>query len=102
MSGPMSGSAETIEHFLEHAEIPFKRVADGQWAAQLRGDRKHTIPLGIALSGKRVLFEAFFMRRPQENREEFDELLLRRNMRAYGVHFAIYQQRDVFLVRARA
>jgi len=98
----MSGAAETIEHFLEQAEIPSKRVADGQWAAQLRGERKHTIPLGIALSGDRVLFESFFIRRPQENREEFYELLLRRNMRAYGIHFAVDAQGDVFLVGARA
>jgi len=98
----MSGAAETIEHFFEHAEIPFKRVADGAWAAQLSGERKHTIPLGIALSGDRVLFESFFMRRPQENGEQFYELLLRRNMRAYGVHFAVDPQGDVFLVGARA
>jgi hypothetical protein len=98
----MSGAAETIEHFLEQAEITFKRVADGQWAAQLHGDRKHTIPVGIALSGDRVLIESFFMRRPQENREEFYELLLRRNRRAYGVHFAVDAEGDVFLVGARA
>jgi hypothetical protein len=98
----MSGAAETIEHFLENAEITFKRVADGQWAAQLHGERKHTIPLGIALSGDRVIFESFFMRRPQENRDDFYELLLRRNMRAYGVHFAVDAQGDVFLVGARA
>jgi hypothetical protein len=98
----MSGAAETIDLFLENAEIPFKRVADGQWAAQLHGERKHTIPLGIALSGDRVIFESFFMRRPQENRDDFYELLLRRNMRAYGVHFAVDAQGDVFLVGARA
>jgi hypothetical protein len=50
----------------------------------------------------RVIFESFFMRRPQENRGDFYELLLRRNMRAYGVHFAVDAQGDVFLVGARA
>jgi hypothetical protein len=98
----MSGAAEAIEHFLENAEIPFKRVADGQWAGQLNGERKHTIPFGIALSGDRVIFESFFMRRPQENLVDFYELLLRRNMRTYGVHFAVDAQGDVFLVGARA
>src|SRR5438874_13775720 len=91
-----------IERFLEQADIPYKHVAEGRWAAQLRGERKHTIPLGVALSSDRVVFESFFMRRPQENREQFYELLLRRNMRAYGVHFAVDAQGDVFLVGARA
>ena len=98
----MAGAAEAIERFFEQADIPYKRVAEGQWAAQLRGDRKLTIPLGIALSGDRVVFESFFMRRPQENLAEFYEMLLRRNARAYGVHFALDPQGDVFLVGARA
>ncbi|MGZ4141905.1 MAG: YbjN domain-containing protein [Actinomycetota bacterium] len=92
----------TIDHFLEQAGIPSKRVSETQWAAQLTGDRKLTIPLGIALSGDRVVFESFFMRKPQENAEQFYELLLRRNARAYGVHFAIDAEGDVFLVGARA
>ena len=98
----MAGAAETIERFFEQADIPYKRVGEGQWAAQLSGDRKHTIPLGVALSGDRVVFESFFMRRPQENPAAFYEMLLRRNARAYGVHFALDPQGDVFLVGARA
>lgn len=98
----MAGAAETIERFFEQADIPYKRVAEGQWAAQFSGERKHTIPLGVAISGDRVQFESFFMRRPQENREQFYEMLLRRNARAYGVHFAIDAEGDVFLVGARS
>jgi hypothetical protein len=78
----MPDAAATIDRFFEQAGIPFKRVSETQWAAQLRGERKLTIPLGIALSGERVAFESFFMRRPQENGERFYELLLRRNARS--------------------
>ena len=98
----MADTAETIEHFFEQADIPYKRVDQSTWAAQLKGDRKLTIPLGVALSGDRVVFESFFMRRPQENLDAFYEMLLRRNARAYGVHFALDAQGDVFLVGARA
>ena len=98
----MADPAETIERFFEQADIQFKRVGDGHWAAQLRGERKLTIPLGVALSGDRVIFESFFMRRPQENLAEFYEMLLRRNARAYGVHFAVDAQGDVFLIGQRA
>jgi len=94
-------AAEVIEGFLSRSEIPYKRVSENQWAAQLRGDRKLTIPVGILLSGDRVVFESFFMRRPQENAERFYEMLLRRNARAYGVHFAIDADGDVYLVGSR-
>jgi len=96
----VSGVAETIESFLANAEIPFKRVGENEWGAQLRGDRKLTIPLGIAVHGDRVVFESFFMRRPQENADRFYEMLLRRNARTFGVHFAVDAQGDVFLVGA--
>ena len=98
----MAAAAETIESFFEQADIPYKRVDEGTWAAQLNGERKQTIPLGIALSGDRVVFESFFMRRPQENLDAFYELLLRRNARAYGVHFALDAEGDVYLVGSRA
>ncbi|TMK51019.1 MAG: hypothetical protein E6G59_09250 [Actinobacteria bacterium] len=65
-----------IERFFEQADIPYKLVAEGRWAAQLRGERKHTIPLGVALSSDRVVFESFFMRRPQENKDAFYELIV--------------------------
>src|SRR5438309_2086223 len=98
----MDGIAELIEGVLERAQIPFKQAGDLQWAAQLRGERKLTIPVMITVSGERIAFESFFMRRPQENEDRFYELLLRRNMRAYGVHFALDAIGDVFLVGQRA
>ena len=94
--------ADVIEGFLSRSEIPYKRIDENQWAAQLRGDHKLTIPVGVLLAGDRVVFESFFMRKPQENAERFYEMILRRNARAYGVHFAIDADGDVYLVGARA
>ena len=90
-----------LEGFLERSEIPFKRAGEHQWGAQLRGERKLTIPILITLSADRIAFESFFMRKPRENLDRFYDLLLRRNMRAYGVHFALDATGDVFLVGAR-
>jgi hypothetical protein len=98
----MTPAAAAIESFLQRAEITYQRLDDGRWAAQLRGERKLTIPLFIALVGDRVVFESFFMRRPQENAAAFYELLLRRNRRSYGVAFAVDAEGDVSLVGQRA
>jgi hypothetical protein len=92
---------EVIEGFLETSGIPWARAGDGRWAFQLKGERKLTIPVGIAMIGERLVFESFFMRRPQENLDQFYELLLRRNMRAYGVHFALDAIGDVYIVGQR-
>ena len=95
-------AAEAVRAFLERAGIPFKEAGQGRWAAQMRGERKLTIPVLITVSADRIAFESFFMRRPQENADRFYELLLRRNMRAYGVHFSLDGDGDVYLVGARA
>lgn len=97
-----SDTAAVVEGFLTKAEIPFAPAGAGRWGAQLRGDHKHSIGFGIAMVGDLITFEAFFMRRPQENLDRFYELLLRRNLRSYGIHFALDADGDVYLVGQRA
>ena len=97
-----AGAAEAIERFLERSELPYARAGEGRWTFQLKGERKLTIPVGVAITGDRVMFESFFMRRPQENADRFYELLLRRNLRSYGVHFALDTIGDVYIVGQRA
>ena len=95
-------TSAVVEGFLTKAEIPFAPAGAGRWGAQLRGDHKHSIGFGIAIVGDSITFEAFFMRRPQENLDRFYELLLRRNLRSYGIHFALDADGDVYLVGQRA
>ncbi len=96
-----SDPAATIERFLTQSEIPFERIASGRWAAMVRGERKLTIPIVISVTGRRVTFDSFFMRRPHENAADFYELLLRRNLRAYGVAFALDADGDCHLIGQR-
>ena len=98
----MTGVAATIDGFLEGAGIAFKRVSDTTWALQLRGEHKLTIPVLITVVDDRLTFESFFMRAPLQNQDRFYDLLLRRNMRSYGVHFALDVVGDVYVVGQRA
>ena len=45
-----------------------------------------------------LLVEAFFVRRPDENGEEFYRYLMQRNARMYGVAFSADHLGDVFIV----
>lgn len=92
---------DVVEAFFTRAEIPYRRLGPSTWGAQLTGERKHSIGFGIEVAGDRIRFESFFMRRPMQNADRFYELLLRRNMRAYGVHFAVDADGDVYLVGQR-
>jgi len=91
------GPAEVVERFLTDSEIPFTRSGQDRWIAQMRGERKLTIPMVLWLSGGVLRLESFFMRRPQDNREKLYEILLRRNLRAYTVRFALDRSGDVYL-----
>jgi len=93
---------ETIDGFLERAQIEHKKVAENTWIAELHGERKLSIPITLTINGERLTLESFFMRRPQENLDRFYEMLLRRNARAYGVHFALDTTGDVYLVGQRS
>lgn len=94
----MSGPESVIESYLRDHGIQSERIAGTTWAAQLRGENKHSITVLIALRERTLVLESFFMRRPQENHDAVYGLLLRRNMRSYGVRFALDDIGDVFLV----
>jgi hypothetical protein len=65
---------------------------------QLRGDKKHSITVLLALRERTLALESFFMRRPAENHADLYAMLLRTNMRAYGIRFALDDIGDVFIV----
>ncbi|HVL32050.1 MAG TPA: YbjN domain-containing protein [Actinomycetota bacterium] len=94
--------ADLLERFFTQMEIPFVRASETQYAFQLRGERKLTIPVSVTISPSAIRFESFFMRKPQDNLVEFYEMLLRRNARAYGVSFGLDGVGDVYLVHQRA
>lgn len=92
--------ASRIERFLDQASIVFARTGPQQWAFQLAGEHKKTIPVTLTIVADSLRIESFFMRRPQDNREHFYELLLQRNARARGIAFALDADGDVYLTGA--
>ncbi len=93
----MAAPAEIIERYLRDREIRYEHLADSDWALQLRGERKHSITVLLAVRERTLALESFFMRRPEENHAELYALLLRTNKRAYGIRFALDDVGDVFI-----
>jgi hypothetical protein len=94
----VAAAAEVIESYLRDREIRAEHPTESDWALQLRGEKRHSITVLLALRERTLQVESFFMRRPAENHEEFYRMLLRANMRVYGARFAIDDIGDVFLV----
>lgn len=90
--------AEIIESYLADRDVRHERMSDADWAAQLHGEKKLSITVLLALRERTLQIESFFIRRPAENHADVYRMLLRANMRVYGVRFAIDDIGDVFLV----
>ena len=90
--------AEIIESYLTEQQIPFERAPESAWTAQLRGERKHAIPVQLMIGERTLALRSFFMRRPLENEGEFYRMLLARNMRPSRLRFAADADGDVHLV----
>jgi len=91
-------AASTIESCLSERDVRYERVSESDWAVQLRGEKKLSITVLFALRERTLQVESFFIRRPAENHAELYRLLLRTNMRIYGVRFALDDLGDIYLV----
>lgn len=94
----MPAATEIIDSYLADREVRHERVSENDWALQLRGEKKFSITVLLAVRERTLQLESFFIRRAAENHADFYRMFLRANMRVYGVRFAIDDVGDVFLV----
>ena len=93
----MADVAAVIDRYLADGAIRSQRITDNDWAVQLKGEKKLSITVLIALRERTVAFESFFIRRPAENHAELYRMLLRANTTLYGVRFSLDDIGDVYL-----
>lgn len=88
----------TILAALDDAGVAHDSPGEGQFFVTLPGTHKLATHCWLVAGRHALLVEAFVVRRPDENAEEFYRFLLRRNARTYAVSFSIDQSGDVYLV----
>jgi hypothetical protein len=89
---------ETIRTALDEAEIRYESPGEGQFFVTLPGTHKLATHCWLVVGRHALLVEAFVVRKPDENAEEFYRFLLRRNARMYAVAFSVDDTGDVYLV----
>ena len=93
----MTDPREVIEATLGELGLDFERDSHDRFVVALPGEKRLKTACWLVVGTHALEVQAFVMRKPDENREAVYEFLLQRNVRTYGVSWAIDSMGDVYL-----
>jgi Putative bacterial sensory transduction regulator len=88
----------TLGAALDGLGVSYESPQPGSYLVKLPGQHKLQTMAWLIAGAHSLQVEAFFCRQPDENHAAFYRFLLEHNARMYGVHFAVDQTGDVYLV----
>ncbi|MFZ3558951.1 YbjN domain-containing protein [Streptomyces sp. BH055] len=88
---------DIIESALKDAELEWESPEAGSYVVKLPGTRKLSTTLSLRVGRHSLSLNAFVIRHPDENEAGVHRWLLERNLRLYGVSYAVDQLGDVYL-----
>jgi hypothetical protein len=94
----MADAASIIEQVLTEAELEWESPAAGSYVVKLPGTRKLSTTVSLIVGKHSLSLNAFVIRHPDENHEGVHRWLLERNLKLYGVSYAVDSLGDVYLV----
>ncbi|MFJ3337225.1 YbjN domain-containing protein [Streptomyces sp. NPDC086766] len=90
-------AAQVIEGVLKDAELDFESPESGTYVTKLPGTRKLSTTLSLIVGRHSLSLNAFVIRHPDENEDAVHRWLLERNLKLYGVSYAVDQLGDVYV-----
>ncbi|MET8284645.1 YbjN domain-containing protein [Streptomyces sp. NPDC048448] len=94
----MADAASIVEQALTEAELEWESPATGSYVVKLPGTRKLSTTVSLIVGKHSLSLNAFVVRHPDENEEGVHRWLLERNLKLYGVSYAVDPLGDVYLV----
>ncbi|MEV6592749.1 YbjN domain-containing protein [Streptomyces acidicola] len=94
----MADAASIIEQVLTEAELEWESPEPGSYVVKLPGTRKLSTTVSLIVGRHSLSLNAFVIRHPDENEERVHRWLLERNLKLYGVSYAIDPMGDVYVV----
>ncbi|WP_327324467.1 YbjN domain-containing protein [Streptomyces sp. NBC_01210] len=91
-------AAQVIEQTLKDAELEWESPEPGSYVVKLPGTRKLSTTCSLIVGKHSLSINAFVIRHPDENDAAVHRWLLERNLRLYGVSYAIDRLGDIYLV----
>ncbi len=92
-----STAAETLRAVFTDQELEWKEIEDGVFTVVLPGEKKLQTPCRFDVGSHALGVHAFVARHPDENHERVYRWLLERNLKMYGVAFAVDHLGDIYL-----
>ncbi|MFG2439621.1 YbjN domain-containing protein [Streptomyces sp. NPDC048508] len=94
----MADAASIIEQVLTEAELEWESPTAGSYVVKLPGTRKLSTTVSLIVGKHSLSLNAFVVRHPDENHAAVHRWLLERNLKLYGVSYAVDPLGDVYLV----
>lgn len=94
---PREAALATVRASLAATGVDAAEPTAGTFVFDLPGERKLATPVRLVVGEHSLAAHAFVCRNPDENHEGVYRWLLGRNLRMYGVAFAIDHQGDIYL-----
>ena len=96
-SAEQAQAVEVLRRSLADGDLEWEEPAKGVFDVVLPGERKLKTPVRLEVGPHALSVHAFVCRKPDENFEGVYRWLLERNMRMFGVAFALDALGDIFL-----
>ncbi|MFE9021964.1 YbjN domain-containing protein [Streptomyces sp. NPDC007808] len=90
-------AARIVEGALKDAELDFESPAPGNYVVKLPGTDKLSTTVSLLVGRHSLSLNAFVIRHPDENEGRVHRWLLERNLKLYGVSYAVDQLGDVYV-----
>lgn len=97
VTDPVTDPAQVIREHLTASEVEYDETADGVFSFSLPGERKLQTAVRLDVGPHALGVHAFVCRKPDENHERVYRWLLERNLKMYGVAFAVDRLGDIYL-----
>ncbi|MEU3345512.1 YbjN domain-containing protein [Streptomyces sp. NPDC006700] len=90
-------ATRVVEDVLKGAELDWESPRSGTYVVKLPGTRKLSTTLSMIVGRHSLSLNAFVIRHPDENESAVHRWLLERNLKLYGVSYAVDQLGDVYV-----
>jgi hypothetical protein len=94
---PREKAVVAVRAALTELDLPWQETAPGLFSVSLPGTRKLVTECALEVGQYALNLRAFVARRPDENHAEVFRWLLERNLKLYGVAFALDALGDIYL-----
>ncbi|MGW3193963.1 YbjN domain-containing protein [Streptomyces sp. NPDC001118] len=95
--GDVEKAAQVIEGVLKDAEVEWESPEPGNYVVKLPGTRKLSTTVSFLVGRHSLSLNAFVVRHPDENEAGVHRWLLERNLKLYGVSYAVDRLGDIYV-----